>query len=144
MAILGALQLKERKPGPFAFLNSQKKDLDDLLENNLMDSFQERDQTKITDFGVILSKIPFDPKLAKIILVASKYDLLHYAIMIVACMSVQEIYDDESIMKSIQINPDFAKDLADDFEGMDEDLITSIDRNKKKAEMKIKIKAVKD
>ena len=115
-----------------------------MLENNLMDCFQERDQTKITDFGVILSKIPLDPKLAKILLVASKYHLLHYAIMIVACMSVQEIYDDESIMKSIQIDPDFAKDLGDEFEGMDEDLITSIDRDKQKADMKIKMKAVKE
>jgi HrpA-like RNA helicase len=54
-----------------------------------------RDPTEITELGIVLSKIPIDPKLAKILIVGSKYDLLHYAIMIVCCMSVQELFDDE-------------------------------------------------
>ena len=51
----------------------------------------------MTDLGILLSKVPIDPKCAKILVVASKYGLLHYAIMIVACMSVSEIFDDQRI-----------------------------------------------
>ena len=49
-----------------------------------------------------MSKIPIDPKCAKMLVVASKYDLLHYCIMIVACMSVTEIFDDDSISQRIK------------------------------------------
>lgn len=36
------------------------------------------------------------------LVVASKYDLLHHCIMIVACMSVTEIFDDDSISQRIK------------------------------------------
>ena len=49
-----------------------------------------------------MSKIPIDPKCAKILVVASKYNLLHYGIMIVACMSVTTIFDDEYIANTVK------------------------------------------
>ena len=55
------------------------------------------DVSEITELGSILSKIPLEPRFSKILLVASKYDLLHYAIMIVACMSVGDLFDEERI-----------------------------------------------
>ena len=74
------------------------------MENSLFKSFDEashlnggRDPTEITDLGILLSKIPIDPKCAKILVVAAKYGLLHFAIMIVACMSVSELFDDWKI-----------------------------------------------
>ena len=56
----------------------------------------------MTDLGILLSKIPIDPKCGKILVVASKYGLLHYAIMIVACMSVSEIFDDDRISSGVK------------------------------------------
>ena len=36
------------------------------------------------------------------LVVASKYSILHYCIMIVACMSVTEIFDDDTISSKIK------------------------------------------
>ena len=63
-----------------------------------------KDPTLITELGTLLSKIPIDPKCGKILIVASKYDLLHYGIMMVACMSVSEIYDNSSAIKAHNID----------------------------------------
>lgn len=54
-----------------------------------------QDKTSITKLGVLLCKIPLEPKAAKILLAAAKASVLHYGVMIVACMGVPEIYDDE-------------------------------------------------
>jgi len=51
-----------------------------------------KDPTTINDLGHLLSKIPISPKYAKMLVVSAKYGLLRYAIMIVACMSVSEIF----------------------------------------------------
>jgi hypothetical protein len=50
-----------------------------------------------------LSKIPIEPKCAKMLVVASKYGLLHYAIMIVACMNIPEVFDDSKIKKNFKL-----------------------------------------
>lgn len=105
LTILGALKinkkiLEDQNQNLFSFsIVEQKRGIDDILENTLFRSFESvgHDPTEITDLGVLLSKIPIEPKCAKLLVVASKYNLLHYAIMIVACMSVSELYDDESI-----------------------------------------------
>jgi HrpA-like RNA helicase len=53
-----------------------------------------RDPTVINDLGVVLSKIPVSPKYGKMLVASHKYPgLLTYAIMIVACMSVPEVYN---------------------------------------------------
>ena len=110
MTILGALKIKQQilrelNQSLFSFsISNTKKDIDEILENTLFNSFDEssqvnggKDPTEITDLGVLLSKIPIDPKCAKILVVCSKYNLLHFGIMIVACMSVTTIFDDDSI-----------------------------------------------
>jgi len=94
----------------FSFsITNQKKDLDEILENTLFNSFDEsssvnggKDPTEITPLGILLSKIPIDPKCAKILVVASKYNLLHYGIMIVSCMSVTSIFDDDLIAYQVK------------------------------------------
>ena len=50
------------------------------------------DPTKVSKLGSLLSKVPLSPKFSKMLVVALKYGLAHYAIMMVACMSVAEIY----------------------------------------------------
>lgn len=131
LTILGALKLTQKsifenlRQHPFSIGCKQKKDIDQILENSMMQSLQkcESDPTEITEMGRLLSKIPIDPKCAKILVVASKYGLMHYAIMIVACMSVSEIYDEAKVTTSL---PDIKNDSDDE----DPDLITSIDRDK--------------
>jgi ATP-dependent RNA helicase DHX37/DHR1 len=95
LTILGALKLNPALMPPnlsmFAFtVNQQRKNIDEILENSLVDQLthSSRDPTEITELGTLLSKIPIDPKCGKILVMASKYDLMHYGIMIVACMSV--------------------------------------------------------
>lgn len=51
-----------------------------------------KDPTTINPLGFILSKIPISPRYAKMLVVSAKYGLLHYAIMMVACMTVPEIF----------------------------------------------------
>lgn len=91
------------------------------------------DPTEITELGRLLSKIPIDPKYAKMLVVATKYNISHFAIMMVACMSVQEVFDDSMFKEEL---PD--KDNESEKE-LDEDeklLETQIDRNNKKALVK--------
>lgn len=103
---------------------SHKKDVDEVLENTLYNTLTNcaHDPTSITDLGTLLSKIPIAPKFAKILVVASKYDLLHYAIMMVACMSVSEIFDDSSIKE--KYSNTLSSNPLEDFADEDEDLIT--------------------
>ena len=57
-----------------------------------------KDPTSINELGIVLSKIPVSPKYAKMLLASHKYDgLFVYAVMIVACMSVPEVYTSSSI-----------------------------------------------
>ena len=42
---------------------------------------------------MLLTKIPINPKYAKMLVVSAKYGVLRFAIMIVACMSVAEVFN---------------------------------------------------
>ncbi len=59
----------------------------------------KKDPTTINELGVLLSKIPITPKFAKMLVISAKYDLLHFAIMIVACMTVPEIFSDQDLQR---------------------------------------------
>lgn len=58
------------------------------------DIFLQKDPSKVNQLGKVLSKLPISPKYAKMLVVAAKYNVSRYAIMMVACMSVPEIYSD--------------------------------------------------
>ena len=75
LTILGALDVKNRK------------DLDSVLSLNIT-----RDTSTITELGTLLSKLPLSPKFAKMLVVSTKYGVLCYVVMIVACLSVSEIF----------------------------------------------------
>jgi ATP-dependent RNA helicase DHX37/DHR1 len=114
LTLIGALtinhSLLNKSVSSFSRQDNKSKEAQSVLENSLLKSFDEasgvggRDPTEISELGTLLSKVPIQPRLAKILIVASKYDLLHYAIMMVACMSVQEIYDNSALISSLGLN----------------------------------------
>lgn len=144
LTILGALKLKpevvvRQSESAFAFSVSKvKRNIDEILENTMVNSFDtaSSDPTEITELGRLLSKIPIEPKCAKMIVVAAKYDLMHYAIMIVACMSVQEIFDDSKFRPSKNVAQNAADDESSASSESDKDLETQIDRDRKEAQIK--------
>lgn len=90
-----------------------------------------KDPTTINDLGIVLSKIPVSPKYGKMLVASHKYPgLLTYTIMIVACVSVPEIYTQQ------QVQNDIAAQGSDDEEEEveDRDLVTSIDLQRKEAQ----------
>jgi HrpA-like RNA helicase len=80
LTILGALEIEDEK-------------LENLLRKD-GDIFLQNDMTEVNKLGRVLAKIPLSPKFGKMLVVAAKYKVLKYAIMIVACMSVPEIFTD--------------------------------------------------
>jgi len=91
LCILGALDFN---PGDLSF--SSTPSADDYLTNDTFHLWT-RDPTQLNPLGVVLSKIPVSPKYAKMLLAARKYpeQLLTYCIMIVACMSVPELFTNQ-------------------------------------------------
>ena len=75
LTILGALDVDSRE------------DLDNLLNLKI-----NKDPTSLTELGTLLSKLPISPKFSKMLIVSTKYKVLRYVIMIVACLSVSEIF----------------------------------------------------
>ena len=96
LCIVGALDIRQGETGMI-----QRDAVEDYLGSSGIGGHQfekwSRDPTSINDLGVVLSKIPVSPKYAKMILASHKYEgLFIYAVMIVACMSVPEIYTSTS------------------------------------------------
>ena len=83
LTILGALEVTDRRKVE-ALLSVKTAD-EDVLKS---------DPTKVNKLGSLLSKVPLSPKYSKMLVVALKYNLAHYTIMMVACMSVAEIYNE--------------------------------------------------
>ena len=81
LTILGALDVTDRRQ--IDALLSVKMSGDDDLRS---------DPTKVNKLGSLLSKVPLSPKFSKMLVVAIKYGLAHFTIMMVACMSVSEIF----------------------------------------------------
>jgi len=104
LTILGALEVKNRE-----FLDS-------LLELKI-----RRDPTEITNLGSLLSKLPLSPKYSKMLILSTKYQVLRYTIMIVACLSVAEVFKEIPVKEIVQ-------NL--DQQQYDEDLLTAFDRIK--------------
>ena len=80
LTILGALDVADRRQ------------IDQLLSVKSEGDTLKSDPTKVNKLGSLLSKVPLSPKFSKMLVVALKYGLAHFTIMMVACMSVAEIY----------------------------------------------------
>ena len=107
LTILGALDITDRRQN------------DALLGVKKSSGLLTSDPTKVNKLGSLLSKLPLSPKYAKMLVVAVKYGLAHFATMMVACMSVAEIYQEHKVEK-----PDLD---VEDREKEDSFLITTID-----------------
>ena len=64
-------------------------------ENEEMD--KRKDSTTITEIGKLMAKFPVEPKLGKILIMANNFDLLEYAILIVAILSIENLIDFTSL-----------------------------------------------
>ena len=114
LTILGALEIRDK---------DQAEALLGVKSNN---GLLKSDPTKINQLGTLLSKVPLSPRYAKMLIVASKYEVIRFSIMMVACMSVNEIFaepetkghEDLDTLKNTEAN--FGDDI-------DPDLVTSLD-----------------
>ena len=82
LTILGALEINDRSQ------------TENLLGVKSHSGLLKSDPTTINKLGILLSKVPLSPKYAKMLVVASKYSVIRYTIMMVACMSVNEIFQE--------------------------------------------------
>lgn len=119
LAILGALDIKDRDQ------------TDNLLGVKNQASLLKSDPTNINKLGILLSKVPLSPKYAKMLVVASKYNVIRYTIMMVACMSVNEIFQEPNAKVDEE-----KKEGNEDLDAQDPDLVTSIDINRQDHDMK--------
>ena len=88
------------------------------------------DPTKINQLGTLLSKVPLSPRYAKMMVVASKYEVIRFAIMMVACMSVNEIFAEPETQGNQDLDT-LEKAEANFGEDIDPDLVTSLDVQRK-------------
>jgi HrpA-like RNA helicase len=61
----------------------------------------------MNNLGSVLSKIPVSPKYGKMLLASHKYPgLFVYTVMMVACMSVPEVYTTSSLTVQVEEDED--------------------------------------
>ena len=121
LCIIGAFEVKN-EGNSFIQRNSMEEQLSSQRDNFHL---WTRDPTVINELGIVLSKIPVSPKYSKMLLASHKYPgLFPYAIMIVACMSVPEIYADQQHITTTLQNDN---DDENSDKNEDRDLLTSID-----------------
>ena len=100
---------------------ADRRQIDQLLSVKSEGDTLRSDPTKVNKLGSLLSKVPLSPKFSKMLVVALKYGLAHFTIMMVACMSVAEIYQE------VQQNASHPTGQDADNANVDPDLLTSID-----------------
>jgi HrpA-like RNA helicase len=106
----------------------ERNQLEDYLGSSDTFHLWTRDPTSINPLGMVLSRIPVSPRYAKMLLAAHKYPgLFPYAVMIVACMSVPEIYTQQNHEAAVVV-----QEASDDDEE-DRELVTTIDAERKDA-----------
>ena len=98
--------LKNNKEEKEKERNNKDKEIDDKKDNNNNDEEnnnnsdeeseeieKRKDSTSITEIGKLMARFPVEPKLSKILIMANNFDLLEYAILIVAILSVENMID---------------------------------------------------
>ena len=84
--------------------NIEKDEISEDLE-------QRKDSTTITEIGKLMAKFPVEPKLGKILIMANNFDLLEYAILIVAILSIENLIDFTSLNMSKKEYKEILKEL---------------------------------
>ena len=85
---------------------------DNLEKNEDNEDLEERkDTTTITEIGKLMAKFPVEPKLGKILIMANNFDLVEYAILIVAILSIENLIDFTSLNLSKKEYKEILKEL---------------------------------
>ena len=88
------------------------KDKDKVENNNEENELEKReDNTTITEIGRLMAKFPIEPKLGKILIMANNFNLVEYAILIVAILSIENFIDFTSINLSKKEYKEILKEL---------------------------------
>ena len=92
---------------------SMLKDKNQTQENDEEKEELEKreDNTTITEIGRLMAKFPVEPKLGKILIMANNFDLIEYAILIVAILSIENFIDFTSINLSKKDYKEILKEL---------------------------------
>ena len=150
--VLNALELKDKSrdiEDEFKKDLIANKDEKFITEENqkLLNLNFNRDFTKITDLGYLLSTIPLAPKFAKMLIFGRKAKLIELAIITVASLTVQELF----LPPKVNINIKDPNMNEFEFSDEDPDLMTQIDidnkmhkLNQKKRELKEQVKKQKE
>ena len=96
--------------------NKEDNNNDEENNNNNSDEESEeiekrKDSTSITEIGKLMARFPVEPKLSKILIMANNFDLLEYAILIVAILSVENMIDFTSLNLSKKEFKEILKEL---------------------------------
>ena len=116
--------LKNNKEEKEKERNNKDKEIDDKKDNNNNDEEnnnnndeeseeieKRKDSTSITEIGKLMARFPVEPKLSKILIMANNFDLLEYAILIVAILSVENMIDFTSLNLSKKEFKEILKEL---------------------------------
>ena len=88
------------------------KDNENIEKDEISEDLEERkDSTTITEIGKLMAKFPVEPKLGKILIMANNFDLLEYAILIVAILSIENLIDFTSLNMSKKEYKEILKEL---------------------------------
>jgi HrpA-like RNA helicase len=118
--ILGALEMKSN------LQHHVESTARDFIEYGRKGTLEwKQDPTKTNQLGKLLARIPIAPRFGKMLIVGAKYNVLRFCIMIVASMSVPELF------APIKIHSTDGRNFEDsDGDDQDKDLVTSIDRDR--------------
>ena len=116
--------LKNNKEEKEKEKKNKNKEIDDKKDNNNNDEEnnnnsdeeseeieKRKDSTSITEIGKLMARFPVEPKLSKILIMANNFDLLEYAILIVAILSVENMIDFTSLNLSKKEFKEILKEL---------------------------------
>ena len=93
------------------YLKSEDKDNNTLNNEENEEMEKRKDTTNISEIGKLMTKFPVEPKLGKILIMANNFDLIEYAILIVAILSIENIIDFTSLNLSKKDYKDILKEL---------------------------------
>ncbi len=89
LIIIGGLQAEENNLVKLKIVENEMNKLNKAESSNI----DYHDNTSITEIGKLMVKFPLPPKYSKIIILANKFGLLHYAIVLVGVLNIENIFN---------------------------------------------------
>ena len=99
-------------------IDNNNENNNDINNDNISENDEEsediekrKDSTTITEIGKLMAKFPVEPRLGKILIMANNFDLIEYAILIVAILSIENLIDFTSLNISKKEYKEILKEL---------------------------------